>query len=113
MVPPPKGLQAFMASRQPADDLDALSDEDFVPIMDAHNRIVALMSGKDPKHIVPAMKIREGASQKAESFDVLDENAGEEGGEGEEGEAEGPEWAEGVAEGAEGAPAPAAPAVDY
>lgn len=56
--PSADGLDAWMAARQPADDLSSLSDEDYVPLVDAHNRIVALMGGNNPANIVDALATR-------------------------------------------------------
>ena len=44
--PTAKGLAEYMACRDPGDDLGGLSDDDYVPVVDAHNRIVQLMSGQ-------------------------------------------------------------------
>jgi hypothetical protein len=98
--PTPKGLEAFMASREPADDMSALSDEEFVPIVDAHNRIVMMMQGMSPAHIPDALSMR---GEKVVDEFAPEEGAGEEGEEGAGVEGAGEEGEEG----AEGAPAAA------
>ena len=47
-----------MASREPGDDMSALPDEEFVPLVDAHNRIVMMMQGMSPARIPDALSLR-------------------------------------------------------
>ena len=56
--PTNRGLEAFMASRDPGDDMSALSDEEFVPMVDSHNRIVLMMQGMSPARIPDALSLR-------------------------------------------------------
>jgi len=58
--PSAAGLALWMDSREPSDDLSSLSDDDFLPLVDAHNRIVALMSGQPPTRIPDALLMRQG-----------------------------------------------------
>ena len=75
--PTAKGLVEYMDCREPKDDLSRLSDAQFVEIMDAHNRIVALMSAGDPSKIVDAMKMRKAAGGApvvmSSAFDMADD----------------------------------------
>jgi len=52
------GLNEYMAVRQPGDDLSELSDADFKLLIDAHNRIVALMSNGNPSKTPDALALR-------------------------------------------------------
>ena len=76
-TPGAKGLVEYMDCREPKDDLSGLSDEKFVEIFDAHNRIVALMSAGDPTKIRDAMSARKGsggaAVDMAAAFDMADD----------------------------------------
>lgn len=65
--PSNKGLAEFMASRDPGDDISALPDEQFKAIQDAHNRIVRLMSGNDPRQIQDALAMRKAGTAAATS----------------------------------------------
>eukprot|EP00316_Scyphosphaera_apsteinii_P015606 CAMPEP_0119336890 /NCGR_PEP_ID=MMETSP1333-20130426/92880_1 /TAXON_ID=418940 /ORGANISM="Scyphosphaera apsteinii, Strain RCC1455" /LENGTH=394 /DNA_ID=CAMNT_0007347809 /DNA_START=83 /DNA_END=1267 /DNA_ORIENTATION=+ len=97
--PTMKGLDAFMASRIPEEELDRLmTDEDYVALTDAHNRIVMMMQGMSPARIPDAMATR-GKKVVDETYNA-DEAAGEEG---EVVAEEGGEEAEGGGK-AEGAP---------
>ena len=60
-TPNTKGLNEYMATVDPDDEVHnyaKLSDEDHKAIMDAHNRIVALMGGQNPANIVDALAQR-------------------------------------------------------
>lgn len=56
-TPNTKGLNEYMASIN--DDYSTLSDDDFAALMDAHNRIVALMGGLDPRTVPDARAMRQ------------------------------------------------------
>ena len=87
-----------MDSRYSGDDYSDLNDEDFKALTDAHNRIVALMGGQDPRNIVDALAQRKaGVGLSMDKAFEAEEVA----------EEEGEEAAAPAAEGAEGAPAPA------
>ena len=53
-----KGLDEYMATVYTGDNYSHLSDEDYVLLTDAHNRIVQLMGGNDPGRIPDAMAQR-------------------------------------------------------
>eukprot|EP00966_Prymnesium_polylepis_P098047 2270657-Prymnesium_polylepis.1 len=57
-MPSTAGLNEYMASRYTGEDYSSLSDADFKELIDAHNRIVALMAGNDPRSIIDALKLR-------------------------------------------------------
>jgi len=60
--PTAAGLALWMDSCEPSDDLSSLSDAEFLALVDAHNRIVALMGGNSPAKIPDALAARRAGS---------------------------------------------------
>ena len=94
--PTTKGLNEYMDSRYSGDDYSDLDDARYKELIDAHNRIVALMGGQDPRIIQDALALRRkgetvnmGSAFEAEP-DKEEEEEGEEGAEGKAKEEEAP-----------------------
>ena len=99
--PNTKGLNEYMATVDPEDEVhnyDKLSDVDYKAIMDAHNRIVALMGGQNPANIIDALAKRKagGGVDLGAAFEAEPEPEAAEGEEG-EGHKEGAPAAEAAA----------------
>ena len=95
--PTTKGLNEYMDSRYSGDDYSDLDDARYKELIDAHNRIVALMGGQDPRIIQDALALRRkgeavnmGSAFEAEPDKEEEEEEGEEGAEGKAKEEEAP-----------------------
>lgn len=91
-MPTTKGLNEYMNSRYSGDDYSDLDEARYKELIDAHNRIVALMGGQDPRFIPDALAMRRqgqtvdmGSAFEAEpdkEDEDGEENLGEEGAQG-------------------------------